>query len=266
MADNLRAEDGLDKLWGTSSAKGDVKAFPSDLDARTLSTKDVIRVWYGTTVPKYTQGKLTYDSDKLIAISALAEAIHVNCKDEYLAGLWRKCIISGLLWARRGPGAKATVYRCPPWSWASQNSSVDYIIPVCESDDDGDGDSAYDCEVLAAEVETGKHNAFGNVKSGYVRLKIAILSAWALRIPMTKTQPWYGEFECSLLLWDDTRPTSIPAIMDDDNWMAGRVVCALIGNKRLLVLQPVHPGSSKYRRVGIALKSLGETATANNEN
>ncbi|KAK8137002.1 hypothetical protein PG984_004942 [Apiospora sp. TS-2023a] len=251
-ADSLRAEDGLDTLWSTPFAGEDAEVFPTDLDARTLSTGDVVRVWYGTTVPAYTKGKLTYDSDKLIAISALAEAIQVNCGDDYVAGLWRKSLISGLLWARRGPGAKTTAYRCPSWSWASQNSSIGYELPEDVDNELRDGDFAYDCEVLAAEVETGKHNAFGNVRSGYLRLKVSLVPAWVWRQPVTHDSWSNEEYKCSLSMWDGSRPTSLPAYMDDENWVSGHVVCALIGNQRLLILRPVDLAPGNYTRVGIS--------------
>ncbi|KAK8045499.1 hypothetical protein PG993_005523 [Apiospora rasikravindrae] len=39
--------------------------------------------------------------------------------------------------------------------------------------------------------------------------------------------------------------------MDDDNWKAGKVVCALIGHEHLLLLELVDPASETYKRVGI---------------
>ncbi|KAK8036170.1 hypothetical protein PG993_008784 [Apiospora rasikravindrae] len=237
----LKTEDGLDRLWMTPKIREETKVFPTGLAARPLSTEDVIRVWYGTTVPAYTRGKLTYDGDKLVAISALAEAIHANCNDDYLAGLWRNSIISGLLWQRDGPGAKTTTYRCPSWSWASQNSRVAYPFPKALFR--GSGESTFHCEVLNAEVKAGKHNAFGSVESGSVRLKVSLISTWVWKKSI------YSGY--SLALWDGTRPIVIPAIMDDESWQGGPVVCAYIAVERLLILRHVKQASNIYKRVGI---------------
>ncbi|KAK8054645.1 heterokaryon incompatibility protein-domain-containing protein [Apiospora phragmitis] len=143
---------------------------------------------------------------------------------------------------RDGPGAKTTTYRYPSWSWASQDSSVRYLLPKALGT--GSGELAYDCEVLDAEVKAGKHNVFGSVESGFVRLKASLISAWTWR-----DAQWFDN-QC-LVFWDDTRLIVIPAIMDDEQWVPGQVVCAFNGTQRILILQPVVLASSNYKRIGI---------------
>lgn len=46
----------------------------------------------------YTRCSLTKPSDKLIAISGVAKDFAIAIGDEYLAGLWRRNLINGLLW------------------------------------------------------------------------------------------------------------------------------------------------------------------------
>ncbi|KAM0229833.1 hypothetical protein ACHAPO_009727 [Fusarium lateritium] len=47
----------------------------------------------------------------------------------YMVGHWGDDdyeLVKGLCWKRGGPGRKATKYRAPSWSWASQDSIIDY--------------------------------------------------------------------------------------------------------------------------------------------
>jgi Heterokaryon incompatibility protein (HET) len=80
-------------------------------------------------VSAYTYGKLTFESDKLIAFSGLARqsAKVLNFPPEdYLAGIWRSELESQLLWSTSAQ-AETKQVRGPSWSW----SSVDgWITPV----------------------------------------------------------------------------------------------------------------------------------------
>ncbi|RMZ91235.1 hypothetical protein DV736_g1521, partial [Chaetothyriales sp. CBS 134916] len=95
-------------------------------------------------VELYGDSELTKPEDKLPAISGLARAIHKQLGgDVYIAGLWRRSLVSDLLWrvnsARRrirgttpdGPYEKtwdtaqqAVSYRAPSWSWASVDAEL----------------------------------------------------------------------------------------------------------------------------------------------
>lgn len=54
-------------------------------------------MWYERVIEDYTRRQLTYENDKLVAISALARATYLNRHIDYVAGLWRDCIVPGLL-------------------------------------------------------------------------------------------------------------------------------------------------------------------------
>ncbi|KAK6836281.1 hypothetical protein PG987_006776 [Apiospora arundinis] len=236
----VKFEDNIERnLNSISTHHSFYKRLTNDFDVRILSAKDISEQWYGSTVPEYAYRMLTNESDKLVAISALAEVIHMNSGEEYIAGLWRSSVLDGLLWTRDGSGAKTKAYRCPSWSWVSQKSGVNW--------DDHWRDTAWYCELLAVEVKSGKHNDFGSVESGYIQLRTWVMPAWAWRT----TTPENPEY-VSLFSWDDTRPSNIEAIMDDDDWRVGRVFCALISSRRLMVLQLVDLASHIYKRVGIS--------------
>ncbi|KAI1123099.1 hypothetical protein F5Y10DRAFT_252507 [Nemania abortiva] len=82
---------------------------PQDRE-RPLSIYRMINLWHKALVPQYTTCKLTHGSDKLVGISALAQALSRNCGEEQVAGLWRDILEVSLLWVREGPGKKTPSY------------------------------------------------------------------------------------------------------------------------------------------------------------
>lgn len=54
--------------------------------------------WYGLCLGDYAERDLTYREDRLPAISGLARMVRDATGDEYLAGLWREDLYTGLLW------------------------------------------------------------------------------------------------------------------------------------------------------------------------
>jgi hypothetical protein len=79
----------------------------------------------------YTDCKLTYASDKLIALSGIAKELHdsdPDIYDVYLAGLWRSQFPGTLLWKPRVKSEPKELvrveYRAPSWSWASIDGAI----------------------------------------------------------------------------------------------------------------------------------------------
>ena len=78
--------------------------------------------WYGM-VSSFTKRLLTYDTDKLPALSGLATEVAKFQTGTYYAGLWWEDMASGMLWFR-GRAAelnKPSEYLAPSWSWVSLN-------------------------------------------------------------------------------------------------------------------------------------------------
>ncbi|ROW09352.1 hypothetical protein VMCG_02543 [Cytospora schulzeri] len=75
----------------------------------------------------YAKCDLTNPNDKLVAISGVVKDFANAINDDYLAGLWRKNLINGLLWVAKDeispekypPSVRPEMYRAPSWSWAS---------------------------------------------------------------------------------------------------------------------------------------------------
>jgi hypothetical protein len=84
-------------------------------------------IWYTRIVPNYTKRKLTFGSDKLVTISAIARAIHWQTGSSYLVGIWSRQLAWGLLWQRLHPWrysghSEKPAERNPSWTW-------EWIIP-----------------------------------------------------------------------------------------------------------------------------------------
>jgi len=86
----------------------------------------------------YSYCGLTFETDRLIALSGIASMVHKRTQCEYLEGIWRKTLPISLLWRKWRPTATETTakalidvdgspkYLAPSWSWASATSSVDW--------------------------------------------------------------------------------------------------------------------------------------------
>ncbi|KAH9917365.1 HET-domain-containing protein, partial [Epithele typhae] len=75
----------------------------------------------------YSARAITVSSDKLVALSGVAEEFQRAFRTEYLAGLWRESLLADLLWNRREGSPAPTrqkAYRAPSWSWAAVDGQV----------------------------------------------------------------------------------------------------------------------------------------------
>jgi hypothetical protein len=73
----------LNKIWSLS---------PS------MSEEDRVLSHWESTVATYSCGKLTRSEDKLVAVSGIAKLFASMLQDDYLAGLWRRSLLRGLMW------------------------------------------------------------------------------------------------------------------------------------------------------------------------
>lgn len=88
--------------------------------------EDVYGIW-NDILESYARCALTDPNDKFVAISGVVKDFAKAIDDEYLAGLWRRNFINGLLWTATPesgfgdevPAVRSEVYRAPSWSWAS---------------------------------------------------------------------------------------------------------------------------------------------------
>jgi hypothetical protein len=155
-------------------------------------------------VTTYSALKITYSTDRLIAISGLASTLYdmrykLDERSEngslplYLAGLWRKDLTRDMSWfvgstmifrkdknskaegigTERVRKSKSTTYVAPSWSWASISDPIRYF-----SLDNPDPQFT----LLDAQINLATEDIYGPVKEGcylYLRGKVTT-SSWEL--------------------------------------------------------------------------------------
>ena len=111
------------------SLTGPFRRFLAEAEAGT----DLLIEWPDL-VAKYTSKELTFEKDRLMAISGLAALMKQHTDSEYLAGLWDMDLPYSMLWmSDHKAAAKKPVRRmeaehyAPTWSWASVIGPVKYI-------------------------------------------------------------------------------------------------------------------------------------------
>ena len=132
-------------------------------------------------VMDYSERKLTYNTDRLPAISAVASIVAKATGDSYLAGLWRDDLLAGLGWLAlnhltvpRLDGSPDPVrrpkshqkYMAPTWSWASRARRVGYRLNKTRHLRDAD----LDASVLDAWTTLEGQNPYGRVSDAAIVL------------------------------------------------------------------------------------------------
>jgi hypothetical protein len=142
------------------------------------SKDDLWKLWAGI-VEIYTASKLTYTSDKLVALSGIVKLMERALDDQYCAGLWRKNLVTQLSWLsacdeqRLRP--RPNPYRAPSWSWASLDGRISARFY---------SDSSYTnmktlVNIIDCEIESTTDDATSMVTGGTLKL-----SGWLASIQL----------------------------------------------------------------------------------
>jgi hypothetical protein len=126
-------------------------------------------------VELFTQRSLTYDTDRLYALSGMAATISTSKKGSFLAGLWKEELPLGLLWRTKADyHTRNTVmsrrhqkYYAPSWSWASVTGPIEYIALPGR---DYSFELVPDLTIVEATCVPAGANPFGPVRSGYLKV------------------------------------------------------------------------------------------------
>ncbi|KAF4986163.1 hypothetical protein FGRMN_10963 [Fusarium graminum] len=146
----------------------------TDDEVKRQKLKKLHYYWYVHLIgADYSHRALTYSDDKLLAIAGVAKALDNIEPLGYMAGHWGfddDELVKSLCWSRDGPGMKSPVYRAPSWSWASQDSAVNYghysFINT--------SDNVIAAEPLALEGGSQDGSAFGRYKNGYLQIRARV--------------------------------------------------------------------------------------------
>jgi hypothetical protein len=130
------------------------------------SESDDDRAWYAL-VEQYSAQVLTVESDRFPAIAALAREHAQNTGDQYVAGLWKRDLLRGLLWRvdQETPSEETQsresnpYYVAPSWSWASTGYKVKFCWPP---------NATILAEVLGWSVQEAGEDPYGRVTGGHL--------------------------------------------------------------------------------------------------
>lgn len=128
-------------------------------------------------VEQYSKRELTVPSDKLPAISGIANKIKDVSGSSYVAGLWKENLASDLLWsASHTPSTSVyalETYRAPTCSWASLNTPISYYAP----DTDERETFRSTINLSSSSIALTGLNALGTVSSASLKLRGPCISA-----------------------------------------------------------------------------------------
>jgi hypothetical protein len=166
---DIKCECGsFDLQTTTAHGTGTFKSYYND--SKTADSKTLRAAW-SRILELFSERKLTYESDRLPALSAIAQDVQNDLTGEYLAGLWEKFLPEDLLWEVLEPRVRAEAYRAPSWSWASLDSSK----MMCFSSRTQYADEVIyphrvHVRVLEVDCKPAGRNPKGNVQSGHLKI------------------------------------------------------------------------------------------------
>ncbi|KAK8867682.1 HET-domain-containing protein [Apiospora arundinis] len=144
--------------------------------------------WWEVVVHQYTSRQLTNPSDKLPALSGLAQLRKRVKGGVYLAGLWKDSILHDLCWYHTlnynvatsgGVSRRPPNYRAPSWSWASVDTDSGCswwwtgVIGLHPISPEAEPKPA--CTILGSACEPKTSDPTGEVRSGFLDIKVALI-------------------------------------------------------------------------------------------
>lgn len=230
---------------------------PRETTAQAIAYRSVYEVWE-MILRDYARCGLTQSSDKFVAISGVVREFESLLKDEYLAGLWRRNFINGLLWHVSELRDFSTIgtsrpaeYRAPTWSWASINTHPIDMPIVYQLQ----GDYA---EVIDVKVKPKAADQYGEIAEGHMTIRGYLVKIRRPAIFRMFAQTIFGQFFPDID--DEVGDDQLFALpLREDRPQDYEAPDALWG----LVLTHVplkDPGKSKdtYRRVGAFCLPAGD--------
>lgn len=241
-------------------------------------------------VQDYTRRSLTYQSDVLVGIGALAREFHHehgNALGQYIAGIWEKDARNGLLWlTSEAPGSRSPMLprnsggpHAPSWSWASVPSKVSFHTkPETYIKSDYSGKESWErsfrprwyCEILSHHITLKSElDPFGAVKEGSLSIQALLRRLHKHDEAVKDREAGLYAGELFLQISPDDRDVEIETLYLDPGsslvwakdqcyhwlglWYAGR------GRARGLIVEQVGEDAKlQFRRIGLAVFHVGK--------
>jgi Heterokaryon incompatibility protein (HET) len=227
------------------------------------SSLDNYTLW-GYIVATYTKGELSFESDKLVAISGIAEQMHKVLGDQYLAGLWRNHLADQLLWVaeygreRTRKSKRSHEYLAPTWSWASIDGEISRLGYISYTDDRG-----IMIDILTVRVDLATASPFGQITGAFLQVRGKLAKA----VMYVSTEPggvWSLGVHCKTLCKADFHIFQDVALEEGTEISADlfdNLYCLPIRNPavypagdfgiRGLLLQATGKRNGEFRRFGV---------------
>ena len=191
-----RAAEVLD-LEKIRTAKSTIDFYGRPRDSQFQGYRKAMEHW-DSICRSFTERALTIPSDRVLAISGIAQIFADLSGDQYIAGLWKSCLHSGLLWkiehSHLSPKniPRPTTYQGPSWSWLSVNGPVFFSQAYRSTD----------CvaEIISCKTEPEIETApYGQIREGSGRLVLAARTAPAVRNVVPIRSP--GKFNYDVTIY-----------------------------------------------------------------
>ncbi|RGP81276.1 hypothetical protein FLONG3_420 [Fusarium longipes] len=226
-----------------------------------------ILVWWEQVVNNYCNRGLTNATDKLPALSGLAQRRNQIRSGVYLAGLWQESLLHDLCWysaiyhqvSYYHEIRRPIHYRAPSWSWASLDGPGScfwwWIGPDRRHPCKPKGEPEPACIFIDAACELATNDQTGAVKGGYLDMAVALIPGGI--------SPYTGDLFDISNRWlhgletpHELEIVTLDCPGEEGAAIGDRVFCAPIAQFRspdelqygCLVLQQLDAGT--YRRVG----------------
>lgn len=210
----------------------------------------------------YAKCDLTNPDDKLVAISGVVKDFAHAIDDEYVAGLWRKNIINGLLWVAKDelsplgavPSVRPEMYRAPTWSWASLDA------PGTRAKAGERGLHSDYAQVLGIHVEPRAGDPTAAVRHACLHVRGHLVKT--RRSPLSAAWPCFGEFTPDMeeLAGDDFFCLPLrDQTIDGESYLIGLVLApSPEGDETMSPCCDKCSGKDLYVRVGVFDMDAGD--------
>ncbi|KAF7888102.1 uncharacterized protein EAF02_002643 [Botrytis sinoallii] len=173
---------GTPQVIRSSGVKPQLKVLVNGIDKHQSNiTFEGGKIWENI-VKLYMKSNLTFKTDRLVAIGGMANAAAQHIGENYLAGVWEKHLIYGILWNARqypsnlskftGAPLEKHEYTAPSWSWASFNARIEFPPRIHRSV----GIEQFS-QILETHLDLAIDSPYGKVCGGYIKLKGDVTSA-----------------------------------------------------------------------------------------
>lgn len=213
--------------------------------------------WYSFMEQDYSQRLLTVPSDKLVAISGVARLTAKVFSLRYLAGLWDDSVMAlhvGLCWKVVVKCPSNPDYRCPSWSWASQDVRVHWPFELMNDVYGKYITTKFELKLVSLRYQDD--DEFGRVSKGSIKVKGLLKSA--LFDAFGNIYDGKG-----LKMGDSWLDTSGIPHQADCFWVCTYAVYQDFASHYMLLLSPRGPGT--YSRVGFVKVEWSNSEVAKSE-